>query len=323
CAVIKDGGDDPDATHGAWIWSTVTWREVPGVELEGGEGVGRVTKPGLPVPVGEAAINPVPRRMIRQAVEEVAEEALRSRGMRVVISVPGGEEIAKKTMNGRLGILGGISILGTTGIVKPFSTAAWMASVAQAVDVAVAAGCRHLVLTTGGRSEKVAMRELPDLPEEAFIEMGDFLGYSLKQCARRRVAKVTLCGMIGKFSKAAAGHMHLHSKGSSVDLGWLADLAADTGVPGDIVDELRGANTAKQIGDRLWELGYEAFFWRLCEEICRQAARYVEGAFAVDVLLCDMEGRVIGRGSTDASSANYRDWRRWAGGSRSAGAPLD
>jgi cobalt-precorrin-5B (C1)-methyltransferase len=237
--------------------------------------------------------------------------------------VPGGEEIAKKTMNGRLGILGGISILGTTGIVKPFSTAAWMASVAQAVDVAVAAGCRHVVLTTGGRSEKVAMRELPDLPEEAFIEMGDFFGYSLKQCARRQVAKVTLCGMIGKFSKAAAGHMHLHSKGSSVDPGWLADLAAETGVPGEVVEELRTANTAKQIGDRLWELGYEAFFWRLCEEICRQAARHVQGAFVVDTLLCDMEGRVIGRGSTDVSSENYRDWRRWAGRPPAAGAPLD
>ncbi|MDI3256355.1 MAG: cobalt-precorrin-5B (C(1))-methyltransferase, partial [Kyrpidia sp.] len=324
CAVVKDGGDDPDATHGAWIWSTVTWREEPGIELAGGEGVGRVTKPGLAVPVGEPAINPVPRRMIRQAVEEAAgADLLRRRGIQVTVSVPGGEEIAKKTMNGRLGIVGGISILGTTGIVKPFSTAAWMASVAQAVNVATAAGCRHLVLTTGGRSEKVAMRELSHLPEEAFIEMGDFLGYSLKQCARRGVERVTLCGMIGKFSKAAAGHMHLHSKGSAVDPGWLADLAARTGVPGEVVEELRAANTAKQIGDRLRELGYKAFFARLCEEICRQAARHVEEAFIVEMILCDMEGRVVGRGATGASGARDRDRGGRRGGVVSGGTPMD
>ncbi|ADG05174.1 cobalt-precorrin-5B (C(1))-methyltransferase [Kyrpidia tusciae] len=315
CAVIKDGGDDPDATHGAWIWSTVSWRGEPGIELEGGEGVGRVTKPGLAVPVGEPAINPVPRRMIRQAAEEAAgPEMLGRRGMRVVISVPGGEEIAKKTMNGRLGIIGGISILGTTGIVKPFSTAAWMASVAQAISVATAAGCRQVVLTTGGRSEKVAMRELSHLPEEAFIEMGDFLGFSLKQCAKRGVEKVTLCGMIGKFSKAAAGHMHLHSKGSSVDPGWLADLAVQSGVPPSEAEGLRRANTAKEIGDVLWSKGYHAFFSRLCEEICARASEHVGGAFGVEMILCDFEGRVIGRGerpwNRSGSSASERTGRR-------------
>ena len=150
CATIKDAGDDPDATHLAKIIAHVSWREEPGVELDGGIGVGRVTKPGLPVPVGEAAINPVPRRMITEAVTQVLAEHGTARGVRVVISVPDGEEIAKKTLNSRLGILGGISILGTRGVVVPFSTSAYKASVVQAISVAQASGCDHIVLTTGG-----------------------------------------------------------------------------------------------------------------------------------------------------------------------------
>ena len=151
---IKDAGDDPDATHGALIISTVSWCDTPGITLDGGIGVGRVTKPGLPVPVGEAAINPVPRKMIHETAEEVLKTNKITKGIKIVISVPEGEEIAKKTLNGRLGIIGGISILGTRGTVIPFSSSAYMASIVQAISVARASECEHVVITTGGRSEK-------------------------------------------------------------------------------------------------------------------------------------------------------------------------
>ena len=222
---IKDAGDDPDATHRALIVSTVSWTDTPGIILDGGVGVGRVTKPGLLVPVGEAAINPVPRKMIITTVQQTLAEFQIDRGVKVVISVPDGEEIAKKTLNGRLGIIGGISILGTRGTVVPFSSSAYMASIVQAISVAKADGCEHLVLTTGGRSEKYAMELFQELPEEAFIEMGDFVGFSIKQCKKQGIKKVSLVGMMGKFSKLAQGAMMVHSKGSSVDFGFLADLA--------------------------------------------------------------------------------------------------
>lgn len=309
CSVIKDGGDDPDATHGAHIFATVTFRETNGIELDGGEGVGRVTKPGLALPVGEAAINPVPRKMIQSAVAEEAETMLKDRGLRVVISVPGGEEIAKKTLNGRLGIVGGISILGTTGIVKPFSSSAYIASVIQAIHVAVTNGADHLVLTTGGRSEKVAQDALSELPEIAFIQMGDFAGIALKHCAKKGVKKVTMAGMMGKFSKLAAGHMNLHARGSQVDFEFLVELAAQAGVPQEVLEEIRQANTAKQAGDIVAEAGYPQFFELLCHRISEQCKQHGGGVFEVDTILAEFEGEIIARGSTDASSPYYRDWR--------------
>ncbi|MFC4770243.1 cobalt-precorrin-5B (C(1))-methyltransferase [Effusibacillus consociatus] len=309
CSVIKDGGDDPDATHGAHIFATVTYSKQPGIDLDGGVGVGRITKPGVGLPVGAPAINPVPQKMIREAVSQAAGEFLEERGLRVVISVPDGEEIAKKTLNARLGIIGGISILGTTGIVKPFSSAAYIASVIQAIDVAVANGCDHLVLTTGGRSERVAQEDLPELSEEAFIQMGDFAGIALKQCAKKGVKKVTMSGMMGKFSKLAAGHMNLHSKGSQVDFEFLASVASKVGVPPELLAEIRQANTAKQVGDMLEAAGYQKFFALLCSMISEECRKHGGGVFEVDTVLAEFDGRIIGRGSTDASSPNYRDWR--------------
>ncbi|GAX91027.1 cobalt-precorrin-5B (C(1))-methyltransferase [Effusibacillus lacus] len=309
CSVIKDGGDDPDATHGAHIFATVTLTDEPGIELDGGVGVGRVTKPGLALPVGAAAINPVPRKMIQEAVRKEADEFLAGRGLKVVISVPDGEEIAKKTLNSRLGILGGISILGTTGVVKPFSSSAYIASVVQAIDVAVANGCDHLVLTTGGRSERVAQEDLPQLPEVAFIQMGDFAGIALRHCAKKGVSRVTMSGMMGKFSKLAQGHMNLHARGSQVDFEFLAEVAERAGVPEELLAEIRRSNTAKQVGDLLEAAGYQNFFALLCSMICEQCKRHGGGVFEVDTILAEFDGRIIGRGSTDASGANYRDWR--------------
>lgn len=303
CSVVKDGGDDPDATHGATIIATVTRRNTPGWDLDGGEGVGRVTKPGLSIPVGEAAINPVPRRMIRDTVEEVMAGELQRRGVNVVISVPGGEEIAKQTLNGRLGIIGGISILGTTGVVHPYSTSAYRASVVQAIQVAVANGCRELVLTTGGRSEKAAMRMYPHLPEEAFIEMADFLEDALRTCRRRpELERIRLVGMMGKFSKAARGDGNLHAHRVSVDFQFLADLAKEAGATEEEVRWVKNANTAHQVGGRMRELGYRTFFEALCRRITERVREEVGRPLTVDAVLITLEGEMLGRWCQPAQS---------------------
>ena len=201
--VVKDAGDDPDVTHGAHLTATVRWRTEPGIVLEGGEGVGIVTKPGLGIEVGEPAITATPRAMITQAVAEVTD--LVNRGVLVLLSVPGGEKMARKTTNARLGILGGISILGTTGIVRPFSTASWRASVEQAVSVMAAQGERTVVLCTGGRTEKGAMALLPDLAEVCFVEVGDFTGAALRRALAVGLDGVIFVGMAGQAGQARGG----------------------------------------------------------------------------------------------------------------------
>lgn len=292
--VIKDGGDDPDATHGAEIISTVTWTEQGQMILDGGIGVGRVTKDGLPIPVGEAAINPVPRKMIKETAEEVLKEFGLTRGINIVISVPAGEEIAKKTLNGRLGIIGGISILGTRGIVIPFSTSAYKASIIQAINVARASGCEHVVITTGGRSEKYGMKQFPHLPEEAFIEMGDFVGFTLKQCKRLGVKKVSMVGMMGKFSKVAQGVMMVHSKSAPVDFSFLARVAKEAGATGRLIENIRHANTASQVGDMMVAAGYLQFFSKLCEYCCLSAQQEVAGGIEVGTSLYTLKGEFLG-----------------------------
>ncbi|MED3725538.1 cobalt-precorrin-5B (C(1))-methyltransferase [Priestia filamentosa] len=297
--IIKDAGDDPDATHGARIQSTVTWKDTPGIELDGGVGVGRVTKPGLPVPVGEAAINPVPRKMLYSVAEEVLKEHGSNRGIKIIISVPDGEEMAKKTLNGRLGILGGISILGTRGIVVPFSTAAYKASIVQAISVAKTSGCDHLVITTGGRSEKYGMKEYPDLPEEAFIEMGDFVGFTLKQCKRQGIKHVSMVGMMGKFSKVAQGVMMVHSKSAPVDFNFLADIAERVGGDEELLESIRNANTASQVGDFMVERNLPYFFDSLCENCCRSGLREVGGGMKIETSLYTFKGAFLGKAVYD------------------------
>ncbi|MFH1003716.1 MAG: cobalt-precorrin-5B (C(1))-methyltransferase, partial [Chloroflexota bacterium] len=247
CSVIKDAGDDPDVTDKAEIRATVSAGDRPGIEITGGEGVGRVTKPGLEIAVGRPAINPVPREMIIASVREAAGDYLKTGGIRVTISVPEGEALAKRTLNRRLGIVGGISILGTTGIVIPYSAEAYTACISQSLDVAVAAGCREAVLTTGRRSEKFAQAALPWLAEEAFIQAGDFIGHALEECAKRPLAKVTVWGMVGKMSKLAAGHLYTNISDSRVDIGLLTEVAAGAGVPQATVRALRGAVTANHL----------------------------------------------------------------------------
>lgn len=295
CATVKDAGDDPDATHLARIEAAVSWRDQPGVEIDGGHGVGRVTKPGLPVGVGEAAINPVPRRMIQEAVTAVLDEHGTARGVRVVISVPEGESIALKTLNPRLGILGGISILGTRGVVTPFSTEAYKASVVQAISVAAAAGNQQVVLTTGGSSEKYAMAMFAELAEEAFIQMGEYVGFSLEHAKAYGIRKVTFVGMAGKFSKVAQGAMLIHSKNAPVDFGFLASVAGRAGASPEQVQEIAGANTASQVVNLMTEAGNHIFFEQLCRHACEQSLAYMNGGMIVEMVLITMKGRVLGR----------------------------
>jgi cobalt-precorrin-5B (C1)-methyltransferase len=285
--VVKDAGDDPDVTHGAHLTATVAWRDGTGVELAGGEGVGTVTKPGLGLPVGGPAINPVPRAMITQAVTEVVGD----RGVRVVISVPDGERMARKTTNRRLGVLGGISILGTTGIVRPFSTASWRASVVQAVQVAAAQGEGTVVLCTGGRTEKGAMALLPDLPEVCFIEVGDFTGAALRMAVERGIARVVFVGMVGKLTKLASGVLMTHYTRSTVDTSLLGRLTAECG--GDPVP-VDAANTARHA----YELWAGAGLLRaagdlLCARVRDVLVRFADGRIDADVAMVDFTGRTV------------------------------
>jgi cobalt-precorrin-5B (C1)-methyltransferase len=273
--VVKDAGDDPDVTHGAHLTATVRWRDEPGVQLEGGVGVGVVTRPGLGLEVGGPAINPVPRQMIHDNVGEVVD--LDARGVAVTISVPDGEKRAKKTTNARLGILGGISILGTTGIVRPFSTASWRASVVQAVQVMAAQDEPTLVLATGGRTEKAAMRLLPDLPQVCFVEVGDFTGAALTSAKEHGLRDVVFVGMAGKLTKLAGGVLMTHYTRSKVDLGVLAEVTAEAGGDAVLVDAVRAANTARHAYE-LWETAglLRAAGDLLCGRVAAVLQRFVD-----------------------------------------------
>ncbi|MCK6406149.1 MAG: cobalt-precorrin-5B (C(1))-methyltransferase [Rhodocyclaceae bacterium] len=297
-AIVKDAGDDPDATHGAHLTADV--RLLPHcageVVLKGGAGVGVVTKSGLGLEVGGPAINPVPRRNIVDNVRAAAGELLEHDGLEVTISVPGGEEMAKKTLNARLGILGGISILGTTGIVRPYSTAAFRASVVQAVDVAVNQGQTHLVFTTGGRTEKFAMRQLPELDESCFVQMGDFVKAAFSSAVKRRATQITVGAMVGKLTKMCQGLSVTHAWKAEIDRDLLAESAEEIGAPADLIAEIRAAETARFAAERLALLGLaEAFHRRLAIKAIRSLTRHYPGDYRLNILVCDFEGRFICR----------------------------
>lgn len=279
--VIKDAGDDPDVTHGAELTASVRWAAE--TTLEAGVGVGTVTKPGLGLEVGGPAINPVPREMITQALAEVTD-----RGVQVVISVPDGEKRAKKTTNARLGILGGISILGTTGIVRPFSTESWRASVVQAVSVMAAQHLDTLVLCTGGRTEKGAMTMLPDLPDVCFVEVGDFTGAALRQAVQDGLSRVVFVGMIGKLTKLAGGVLMTHYTKSKVPLDVLAAFEPTTA---SLVSQ---ANTARHAYE-VWESAgvLREAGDKLCAQVADVLQRFTEGALTAEVAMVDFSGRTI------------------------------
>jgi len=294
CSVIKDAGDDPDCTHGAELVAEVTLRTEPGIEIRGGPGVATVTKPGLGLELGGPAINPVPLRNI----SEMVQEELRGgpyRGATVTISVPGGEEMAKQTVNARLGLVGGISILGTTGIVRPYSTAAWKASVIQEIDVATTCGLQELVLTTGGKSEQYAMVLYPGLPEQAFIQVGDFIGIGVRHCARKKVPRAIVVGMMGKLSKMAKGRMQTHAVASEVDMEFLAALATDLGASEALREEIRQANTARHALELCQRAGLVGITSLVCKHVADQCSRYAGADLEVHACLVDFNGVLLGR----------------------------
>lgn len=297
CAALKDGGDDPDATHGAEICSTVSFNNnyAGHINIEGGKGVGRVTKPGLGLEIGKAAINPTPMKMLEQAVRQVASEQLKNQGVDVVISVPRGEEIAKKTDNPRLGIVGGISILGTTGFVLPYSTASFAASIRQGLDVAIAMGANTVVLTTGGRSEDFA-KALFKLPDHCFIQMGDFAGYSIKQCTNKNmIRKAIIAGFIGKLTKMAMGIKQTHVAGSHVDMEFMARLAAECEAPPSVVQEIISANTARHVSEIIKKNNIASYYDLVCKKVYEQMHEHTKGQLQIEVILFEFDGMVIGR----------------------------
>ena len=293
--ILKDAGDDPDVTHGALIVSAVC-RGARGssVTFRAGPGVGTVTKPGLPVVVGEPAINPVPRTMIREAIATVAKDLDDNDDVIVEISIPGGEEMAKRTMNGRLGIVGGLSILGTTGIVVPYSCAAWIATIHEGIDVARAIGLDHVAGSTGSTSEAAVARHY-GLSESALIDMGDFAGGLLKYVRRHPVSRLTIAGGFAKLSKLAQGALDLHSQRSQLDLTQLAALAVELGASSDLQEKIACAHTGLEALQIAQEAGV-----RLADAVARNARRValdvLSGApVAVDVFVVDRNGNPIGQ----------------------------
>jgi cobalt-precorrin-5B (C1)-methyltransferase len=240
--------------------------------------------------------------MISQGLVE-AVGPLDEHGIEVTIGVVDGEILAKKTLNARLGIVGGLSILGTTGIVRPYSTAAWRASVGQGIDVGAANGVTEFVLSTGGRSEKFGMALRPDLPEAAFVELGEFTGYALDRCKKIGARRVVLVGMIGKLSKVARGHMMTHVAGNQVDTDFLAGLAAGCGATREQTALIAAANTARHVQElaQTWRL--DALFDRICARVVDQSTKRVNSAFPVEAIMFDFAGGVLGRAASDTLSS--------------------
>jgi cobalt-precorrin-5B (C1)-methyltransferase len=291
--IVKDAGDDPDVTHGALIAATV--RLAPpaaGVTFMAGEGVGTVTKPGLPLPVGEPAINPAPRAMIRANLEEVAARLGARADATVEISIPGGAKIAERTANGRLGVLGGLSILGTTGVVIPYSCSAWIASIRQGVDVARASGCAHIGAATGDVSEG-AIRARDRLPDHALIEMGDFAGGLLKYLREHPVARVTIAGGPAKMAKLAQGRLDLHSKRGGVDLAALSVRVAQAGGGQALAEAIGAANSALHAFELAHAAGFDLAAL-IAGGAWGTAAQVLAGAaIELEIVVVGRDGRVL------------------------------
>ncbi|MEQ8965368.1 MAG: cobalt-precorrin-5B (C(1))-methyltransferase [Azospirillaceae bacterium] len=301
-SVIKDAGDDPDVTHGAEIMATVR-RASPGagIVFRAGEGVGTITRPGLPLPPGEPAINPVPRRLMTEVLTALAAEHGIPADFEVEVAVTGGAALAEKTWNPRLGIVGGLSILGTTGVVQPYSCAAWIHSIHRGIDVARANGFAHVAACTGSTSEAgVAARH--DLPPEAYLDMGDFAGGLLKYLAKHPVPRLTLAGGFGKLSKLAAGYLDLHSGRSQVDLADLAERARGLGADAATVSRIAKAGMAGEALEIATAAGVA-----LADAVAAGAREVAAGLLgpdiAVEVLIFDRRGGLIGRAAPDAPDA--------------------
>ncbi|RYC12347.1 cobalt-precorrin-5B (C(1))-methyltransferase [Ciceribacter ferrooxidans] len=293
--IVKDAGDDPDVTHGATVIATV--RPLPpgsGIRFVAGDGVGTVTKPGLPLGVDEPAINPVPRQMMTREVETLCAEHGLPADIEITISIPGGEEIAKQTWNPRLGILGGLSVLGTTGIVHPFSCAAWIHSIHRGIDVARAEGITHVLGATGSTSEKTA-QELYGLPEGALLDMGDFAGGLLKYLRVHPVPRLTIAGGFAKMAKLAQGALDLHSSRSQIDNSYFLSLPCTENLNQSIRKRIDEANTALEVLEILRSEGIDIAAV-VAADARKAALDVLRGApVEVDVVVTDREGTILGR----------------------------
>jgi cobalt-precorrin-5B (C1)-methyltransferase len=291
-STIKDAGDDPDVTHGAKVSVALKLTTNTGIMFHAGEGVGTVTREGLALAVGEPAINPVPRKMMTEHLESIADEFNYQGGFSVTVFVENGENLALKTMNPRLGILGGLSILGTTGIVRPFSCAAYIASIHQGIDVARANGIKHIAASTGNQSE-AAIQEIYHLSEMALIEMGDFVGAVLKYLKKAPVERLSLCGGFGKISKLAQGHLDLHSRASSIDFSFLAELAIEAGANEALKEKILMSNTSIEALNHSQKAQVD-----LASLVCRQAMKQVKKIIPADIVLdlwvVNRQGEIVG-----------------------------
>jgi cobalt-precorrin-5B (C1)-methyltransferase len=307
--VIKDAGDDPDVTHGAEIGARVYRMEEvgnpPDILIVGGEGVGRVTRPGLPVAVGEPAINPVPRKMIRQNLARLWEE-IGPGGpphLTVEIFVPRGEELARHTLNPRLGIVGGISILGTTGLVKPFSHQAYRATIASSLRVARAAGLRHIGFSTGGKSEGHLKTLLPALPEAALVQMGDYVSFALKVAGHMGFAQITAAAFFGKALKIAQGFRHTHASKGLADLRKLARLTETLTGDAALVREVAGANTARQALEILTQARAGQVVTAVGEAMLAALRDYAGPGPELGAVVFDFEGSPLWQGESPGAAA--------------------
>ncbi|MEO9338038.1 cobalt-precorrin-5B (C(1))-methyltransferase [Mesorhizobium sp. SB112] len=305
--IIKDAGDDPDVTHGALVTSTVRMGAAgSGIIFKRGEGVGLVTRPGLPIPPGEPAINPVPRKMIAQAIGEIAGDAV---DFEVEISVEGGQEMAQRTLNPRLGILGGISILGTTGIVIPYSCSAWIHSIHRGIDVARAMGFSHVAGSTGNASE-MAVQKFHDLHEVQLIDMGDFVGGMVKYIRAHPVQRVTIAGGVAKMTKLAQGMLDVHSKRGAADLDALANVAETAGASADLVGRIRSANMVAEAFQLAVAEGVD-----IGNAIAASAWQTAAGAFnapeiELEILIFDREGQLMGQAPFASAHGPSRPLKR-------------
>ena len=287
--IVKDAGDDPDVTHGALVIARVArGRAGDGLVFRAGEGVGTVTRPGLPIPPGEPAINPMPRKMIADALTGIGAPA----DLVVTISIPGGAKLAERTLNGRLGIVGGLSVLGTTGIVIPFSCAAWIDTIHRGIDVARACGLTHIAAATGTSSE-AAVQALYGLPEAALIEMGDFAGGLLKYLRRHPVARVTIAGGFAKMTKLGQGLLDLHSKRGAVDLDWLAGQSVAAGGSGALGVAISKANTAAEVLALATAADLDLAVHVAGAARATAAAALLDTTIALDVAIFDRDGRLL------------------------------
>ena len=287
----KDAGDDPDATHGATIWVSVKLVAQKGISFIAGKGVGTVTRSGLVIDVGQAAINPIPRQMMSEHLTRLGVFYQYTDGFEVTVGVVNGEEIAKKTMNGRLGILGGLSILGTTGIVRPYSCSAWIASIHQGLDVAASNDYTHVAASTGNASEAF-ISEHYGLNDMQLIEMGDFAGAVLKHLKKAPVKRVTICGGFGKISKLADGHLDLHSSRSSINLVKLSDVARKLGGDEALATSIEACNTSLEALGLCQQHGID-----LADAVCQNALNFaqttVPSSVQLEVFAVNRQGKLL------------------------------